>query len=587
MSISNILSLISGLAFFLYGMKIMGDGLEKVAGDKMSQIIDSVTGNLFKGVLVGAGVTAIIQSSSATTVMVVGFINAGLMTLKQSVGVIMGANIGTTITSMLISLEDVNASGLWVLNLIKPSNLAPVAVTIGVIMLMFLAKKKYNQVGEILAGFGILFIGMEMMSGSMEVLQDLPIFNQLMQTLTNPILGVLFGLILTVIIQSSSASVGMLQAAAATGCIPFQTAAAIVLGENIGTCVTALISSIGTKKDARRAAVLNVLIKTVGMLIFVIVLYGIGIGNIFPIWHNGYATKFNIAVFHLVFNIVNTVILLPFTKALVIAVKKIIPDAEGKEQNNPLDERLLATPSLALSLTSKELVKMMTVAGESVKYGYDMLIGELDMTNGELEEVEDSIDLYEASITQYLVKIVDEPISEEENALISTTFHVITDIERIGDHALNISTAVNSMKAEGLSFSEAGMKEITNMYKAVNKLVRMTLQAYENSDARLASAVQPLEDVIDYLQERLKNSHLERLAKHECSFNIGVIFLDIINNLERIADHCSNIGLAVEQVKSANNSDFDSHAYLKYVHDNKSPEYTAVYDKYIEKYAVK
>ena len=281
MSISNILSLISGLAFFLYGMKIMGDGLEKVAGDKMSQIIDSVTGNLFKGVLVGAGVTAIIQSSSATTVMVVGFINAGLMTLKQSVGVIMGANIGTTITSMLISLEDVNASGLWVLNLIKPSNLAPVAVTIGVIMLMFLAKKKYNQVGEILAGFGILFIGMEMMSGSMEVLQDLPIFNQLMQTLTNPILGVLFGLILTVIIQSSSASVGMLQAAAATGCIPFQTAAAIVLGENIGTCVTALISSIGTKKDARRAAVLNVLIKTVGMLIFVIVLYGIGIGNIF------------------------------------------------------------------------------------------------------------------------------------------------------------------------------------------------------------------------------------------------------------------------------------------------------------------
>lgn len=583
MEVSNILSLIAGLGFFLYGMKIMGDGLEKTAGDRMSSIIDSVTGNLFKGVLVGTAVTAIIQSSSATTVMVVGFINAGIMTLKQSIGVILGANIGTCITAVLVSLESIDVSKVVLLNLIKPSNIAPIAVAAGVVMLMFIKKKKYNSIGEILAGFGILFIGMDMMSGSMEDLQNMSIFTSFMQTLKNPILGVLFGTIFTMIIQSSSASIGMLQAATISGVIPFPAAVTIVLGCNIGTCITAVISSIGTKKDARRAAAMNVIIKAFGAMVFVIVLYALGVGKLLPAW-NGMADYGNIAVFHITFNCINVLLMLPFTNLLVKAVTTLIPDDNGKESDNPLDERLLATPSLALAQALKELSRMMTLAGETVRYGYDIFTGELDISNEKLEEVEESIDIDESRITQYLVKIGDEKVSEEENAVISSTFHVLTDVERIGDHAFNISVAMNEMKDNNIKFSAAAQKELTNMYKAVNKLVGMTIQAYETTDVHLATAVQPLEDVIDYLQEDLKRLHLERLAKHECTFNAGVIFLDIVNNLERIADHCSNIGLAVEQVKSDNNLEFDPHAYLKYTHDNKSDEYRAVYDKYIRRY---
>jgi len=583
MEISNILSLIAGLGFFLYGMKIMGDGLEKTAGDRMSSIIDSLTGNLFKGVLVGTIVTAIIQSSSATTVMVVGFINAGLMTLKQSVGVMLGAHIGTCVTAMLVSLEGVDASNLAFLNVVKPSNIAPVAVAAGVIMLMFIKKKRFNNVGEILAGFGILFIGMDMMSDSMKCLQDMPIFTTFMQTLTNPVLGVLFGTIMTMIIQSSSASIGMLQAATASGVIPFPAAAAIVLGCNIGTCITALISAIGAKKDARRAAVMNMLISCVGAIVFIIVLYGFSVGKLLSVW-GVMATYFNIAAFHTSFNVINTIILLPFTGLLVKAVKKIIPDDHYKEEeHNPLEERLLATPSLALSQTLKELTRMMTVAAQSVGYGYDMLNNKLTMSDEELEAVEESIDLDESRITQYLVKVSDQPMSEEENAVVSSTFHVITDVERIGDHAFNISSTVNELKENGLSFSDAARKELDNMYRAVNDLMNTTLRAYENSDAELAATVQPLEDVIDFMQDDLKRSHLERLAKHECTFNAGVAFLDIVTNLERIADHCSNIGLAVEQAKSEVYS-FDPHDHLKQLHANQSEEYTAMYDKYIAQY---
>lgn len=321
-NIAWIFNLFAGLALFLYGMKIMGEGLEKSAGNQMSQIIDRLTGNIFKGLLIGTVVTALIQSSSATTVMVVGFINAGLMTLTQSVGVILGANIGTTVTAVLISLEDINANAIWVLNLFKPSFLAPLAATAGVILLFFSNKKKYHYIGEILAGFGILFIGMDGMSDAMKFLQDSPVFASIMQSLENPILGILVGLILTMIIQSSSASVGILQAASATGLIGFSTAAAIVLGENIGTCVTAVISSVGANREAKKAAWLNVLFKTVGMLIFIIVLYVFGIGKLLPIWSR-VATKTNIAVFHIIFNIINSILMIPISGLLVRLVDRI------------------------------------------------------------------------------------------------------------------------------------------------------------------------------------------------------------------------------------------------------------------------
>ncbi len=581
MNFSWVLSLIAGLGFFMYGMKIMGDGLEKVAGDRMSKIIDNLTGSLTKGVLVGAAVTALIQSSSATTVMVVGFINAGIMTLKQAVGVIMGANIGTTITSVLISLEDIN-SKLWILNFIKPSNLAPLAIAAGILLLMFLKKKKFNNVGEILAGFGFLFIGMEMMTDAMAFLQEYEGFQTAMAHLQNPILGVLIGAAVTALIQSSSASVGILQAAAATGLLGFSGAASIILGQNIGTCVTAMLSAVGASKNAKKAAIIHLLFNIIGSIIFLIVLYAFRAGELIPFW-NKMATRQDIAGFHIAFNLINTLILLPFSNQLVWLADKILPEKEEEAPASGLEERLLSTPALALSQTMKELLKMMRKAAKSVKYGYSMLDGKLDKTNGELEEIENSIDLYESRITQYLVRIVDEPINEEENATISAMFHVITDIERIGDHAYNITTSINEMKEKEISFSKQAQHELINMYEAVNKLIGMTIDAYSSKSAVLAADVQPLEDVIDYLKDHLKKEHLDRLARHECSFNTGVYYLDIVNNLERIADHCSNIGLAVEQV-NYNSMEFDPHAHLKYVHDNKSEEYLQVYDKYIKKY---
>lgn len=578
-----ILNLVAGLGFFLYGMKIMGDGLEKAAGDRMSQIIDKLTGNLVKGVLVGTVVTALIQSSSATTVMVVGFINAGIMTLSQAVGVIMGANIGTTITSVLISLQDIN-SNLWIINIFKPDFLAPIAIAVGIVFLMFVKKKKYNNIGEILAGFGFLFVGMNMMSSAMEFLKDYKQFQILMTQLQNPILGVLVGTVLTAIIQSSSASVGILQAAAATGLLTFSSSASIILGQNIGTCVTAMMSAVGANKNAKKAAIIHLIFNILGSFIFLIVLYGFGVGKLIPIWF-GEATKTNIAGFHIAFNLINTALLLPFNKALVYIANKILPDkGDTADVSNTLEARLISTPALALSQAKRELVNMMRMASESVKYGLDILNGKYTKTAEQLDTVENAIDMYESNITQYLVRIGDESLNESENTEMSTMFHVITDVERIGDHAYNIATSVLEMKSKNIAFSDVAMKNICKMYEAVNRLVEMTIKAYEQNDIKSAISVQPLEDVIDYLKDHLKKQHLDRLAKHECTFNIGVIYLDIVNNLERIADHCSNIGLTVEQLEGENGVYFDPHAHLKYIHDNKSDEYTRVYDKYIERY---
>ena len=580
-SIAWIFNLFAGLALFLYGMKIMGEGLEKSAGNQMSQIIDRLTGNILKGLFIGTVVTALIQSSSATTVMVVGFINAGLMTLSQSVGVILGANIGTTITSVLISLEDINANAIWVLNLFKPSFLAPLAATAGVILLFFSNKKKYHYIGEILAGFGILFIGMESMSDAMEFLQDSPVFASIMQSLENPVLGILVGLILTIIIQSSSASVGILQAASATGLIGFSTAASIVLGENIGTCVTAVISSVGANREAKKAAWLNVLFKTVGMLIFILILYVFGIGKLLPVWSK-VATKTNIAVFHIIFNIINSILMIPISGLLVRLVDRLVP-LENTSDTTTLDERLLQTPTLALSQARRELLNMMQETQKSVKIGFNILSEGTTADEDMLDKLEDEIDIYESNITQYLIKVSDEPMTPEENIEISSMFHVITDIERIGDHAYNISYSVNKLHNQGNKFSDSAKNELLRMYTAVNKMADKTLQAFEERDAKLATDIQAIEDVVDLLKVQLKDSHLDRLAKHECTFEQGVVFLDIVTNLERIADHCSNIGISIEQI-TAHGTVIDPHEHLKDIHKNPSEDFQKVYEKYIDKY---
>lgn len=584
--ITNILQLVGGLAMFLYGMNTMGNGLEKAAGNKMGMIIDKLTGNLFKGLLIGTAVTALIQSSSATTVMAVGLVNSGIMSLQQSVGVVLGAHIGTTITSVLISLNSIGDK-LWVMNLFKPSTLAPVALAVGMVLLLFIKGRKTNVLGEILAGFGVLFIGMSQMSGAMSFLNGLPAFQSFIQQLSNPMLGLLTGIILTVIIQSSSASIGILQAAAAaTGCISFPTAAAMILGMNLGTCISAITSSIGASRAAKRTAVLNVMFMAGGMLIATLLLFVFGLGRYLSMW-DSFATMTNISMFHIGYNICNSIVMIFLSKPLVMLVEKIVPDKGGEEISEriavSLDDRLIATPSLALNQAHKEVVNMMRYAVEGVNACYEILTGNSKKTQEELHEIETMTDRYESTITQYLIRLSDQKLTGHESTYISTMFHVITDIERIGDHAYSMGRQIIGLNDTD-GFSKIAEHQILNMFKAVQKLLTMTIQAFETEDTRLAAAVHPLEDVVDYLEEHLKNEHLARLANKECHFETGIVFLDLVNSLERISDHCSNISLAVEQVGRREGSDFDPHKYLKHVHENKSEEYTRVYDKYIAKY---
>ncbi len=584
--LTNILQLLGGLAMFLYGMNTMGNGLEKAAGNRMGQIIDRLTGNLFKALVVGAGVTALIQSSNATLVMVVGFVNSGIMTLQQSVGVILGAHIGTTITSVIISLNSIGDK-LWILNLFKPATLAPLALAAGIVMLLFIKGRKTGVLGEILAGFGVLFIGMSQMSSAMSFLNDLPSFQSFIQQLSNPVFGILTGLLLTVIIQSSSASVGILQAAAAaTGCISFPTAAAIILGENLGSCVSALMSSMGATRAAKRAAVLNLMFMAGGMLIATVLLFVLGLGKYLTMW-NSYATMTSVSMFHIGYNICNSIVMTFLSRPMVMIVEKLIPDDEADVYEDKiavsLDERLLATPSLGLNQTYKEVANMMRLAIDNVHICYDILTGKVVKSQSELHEVEDMTDRYESAITQYLIRLTDQKLTAHESTQISSLFHIITDIERIGDHAYTMGNSLIKL-ADQSDFSDVAKHQIVNMFKAVEKLMTMTLQSFETQDVRLAAAVHPLEDVVDYLEDYLKSEHLERLANKECHFETGIIFLDIVNALKRISDHCSNISLAVEQVGGKEGIDFDPHTHLKYVHENKSDEYTRVYDKYIAKY---
>ncbi len=586
MSFANILTLLGGLAMFLYGMNTMGDGLEKVAGKKMGQIIDRLTGSLFKGLLVGAVVTAIIQSSNATLVMVVGFVNAGLMTLSQSVGVMLGAHIGTTITSVIVSLNGIGDS-LWFLQMFKPSTLAPMALAAGIVLIMFVKTNRAINVGTILAGFGILFLGMDAMSGAMNGLNQLPWFQPFMESLENPVLGILVGLVLTVVIQSSSASIGILQAAAMTGAISFPTAAAIVLGCNVGSCVSALMSSMGANTDAKKAALLNAFFMVGGMLIAAILLWVCGVGRLLPahLWVSP-ATMFNVSGFHIAFNIFNSFVMIALSKPLVALVNLIVKRGKNEEEDEyrlSLDLRLLNTPTLAINQTRREIVNMMMLSRESVNMCYKNLTGEASFGAEEVHRTESLVDRYESDITQYLMRLTDRSMTDNDSAAVTTMLHVINDTERIGDHAFIIAKALDRLK-EVHPISEKGMKQLLNMYKAVEKLMDMTVQAFDAEDVRLAAAVHPLEDVVDYLEDNLRSEHLERLSNKECNYETGIVFLDIVNSLERISAYCSNISLAVEQMNSNSAANFDPHKHLKLVHENKSEEYMRVYDKYIEKY---
>jgi len=519
----------------------MAQGLQKSAGSRMKRLLEVLTKNHFMGILVGAAVTAIIQSSSASTVMVVGFVNAGLMNLNQAVGVIMGANIGTTITSWIVS------SAEW-MKFLSPSQLAPIAIAVGVVFMIFAKKKSLRQIGEILAGFGILFLGLDMMGTAAKPLRGSKVLQDAFVILGhNPILGILAGAAVTVIIQSSSASVGILQTLAAAALVPWNAAVYIILGQNIGTCVTALMSSIGANKTAKRAAYIHLLFNVVGSVVFAIVavIYFYWIN---PVLGQTMINMTDISIVHTAFNILNTLMLFPFANGLVYLSGKLVSNMDEEEDESVLrhlDDRIIETPSFAIENAIKEVIRMGNIAEDNTRLSMESLFEKDEKKIEQVFRREKSINSLEKAITNYLIKISNSSISEEQHNYVTGLFHTINDIERVGDHAENIVELAQLHIEEGITLSDIARTELKMMFEATIECFETALRARKNNDVILAQNVLAQEDRVDQMEEELRSSHIERLAKNECSATAGVVFLDVISNLERISDHASNIAMSV------------------------------------------
>lgn len=530
---------IGGLGMFLYGMHVMAEGLQKTAGDKMKKLLGILTNNRILAVLVGAGVTAIIQSSSATTVMVVGFVNAGLLNLSQAVGVIMGANIGTTVTSWIVSMSEWGA-------FLKPEFLAPLIIGIGAFGMLFSKDEKKTEVSQIAIGFGVLFIGLSFMSGSITPYKDAPIFATAFKTLgANPILGILIGAIVTAVIQSSSASVGILQTLALNGMVTWNSAVYIMLGQNIGTCVTALLSSAGAQKNAKRAAVIHLLFNVTGAVFFGVIMFVFFLFN--KEMGNSAVNSVEISVFHTIFNIVNTVIMFPFANLLVKASEVILRGEESNSEDNieviirHLDDRILETPSFAIENTLSEIEHMGEMA---VKHIVTVKEAVLDRNAKKIKKaykIEESMDQYAELISNYLLKINKLPLTEQQNLIVSNLFYTVSDLERIGDHCDNITELVENLIKSDLAFSEKAVKGITRVFERTEEAVKKAVEARSNESKEAIDIVERDEAFIDDMEEELRKQHIKRLGKQLCNANAGIIFLDMLTNLERISDHCLNI----------------------------------------------
>lgn len=533
----TVINLFGGLGLFLYGMKMMGDGLENAAGDKLKGIFDRITSNPVKGVLTGAIVTAIIQSSSATTVMVVGFVNAGLMNLYQATAVIMGANIGTTITAQLISFQF--------------DALAPIFLAIGAMIVLFTNNKNTKQIGNIILGFGILFLGLELMKNSMSPLAESPFFSELIMKLQGKtILGVLLGVVMTAVIQSSSASTGILVALASTGALPLNVAVPILFGNNIGTCVTALISSIGTSKTAKKAALIHLLFNVIGTIIFIpLIGYLTGIVQGITPGMGAEAVKRQIANAHSIFNIINTLILMPCIKLLVYIVNKIIPGEDEHEAMGVqyIDERLLETPIIALGQTTNELVRMANKAKENLELAMDAFNNKNEESLNKVYANEKLINILEDDITKFLVKLSNTEIGEEQKNIVAAMFHVVNDIERIGDHAENIADLASEKMSKHIVFSEEATKELLSMFNYTVNALEMSIDCFKNYNKEKARTVRGVEERIDNLEKELRASHIRRLNTGVCNATVGAIFLDVISNFERIGDHAVNIAEIISE----------------------------------------
>ncbi len=581
MDLFAFLTLVGGLAIFLFGMNVMGDGLERCGGNKLKKILENVTQNPLKGILLGLGVTAIIQSSSATTVMVVGFVNSGIMKLSQSISIIMGANIGTTVTSWLLSLTGLESSNLFV-RLLKPSSFSPVLAIIGISLMMFSKNSRKKDIGSVMIGFAVLITGMDMMSGAVSGLKDNEAFTSIFTLFSNPILGILTGAILTAIIQSSSASVGILQALSTTGSVTYSNAIPIILGQNIGTCITAILSSIGTTKNARRTAVVHLLFNVIGTVSFAVLFYTIKAFIDLPFISNS-VNAVGIAVIHTIFNILATLVMLPFIKTLEKLAYIIIPDNDVKDKKQLLDERLLITPPVALSHAKNITVKMAHTSKSAIDTSLS-LIGNFDSKEADkVNSYEDAADMYEDCLGDYLVKLCRESLNASDSREVSSLLHCIGDFERISDHAVNICDVARELDEKGIVFSDAAQKEIKVMCSALSEIISLTVDAFEHSDLKKAQLVEPLEETVDYLRAKLKEGHVARLKDGECTIETGFIFSDFLINCERVSDHCSNIAACM--LETAHES-FEMHGYLSRVKEGTQNDFNIQYEYYKRKYAL-
>ncbi len=580
MDIFDVLSLIGGLCLFLFGMNVMGASLEKRAGSGLKALLGKLTTGKMAGFLTGLGVTGVIQSSSATTVMVVGFVNSGLMTLKQAINVIMGANVGTTVTAWLLSLTGIQGDNL-VVQMLKPSSFTPILALIGIVFYMGSKSSKLKDTGMILLGFATLMFGMDAMSAAVSGLQDVPEFRNILVMFSHPILGVLAGAILTGIIQSSSASVGILQALSSTGQVTFGTAIPIIMGQNIGTCVTALLSSVGTNKNARRAAIVHLCFNVIGTTVWLSVFCILN-----GIFHFGFVSQptdqLGIAVVHTIFNVLCTCLMLPASGLLEKLACKIIPDTKTEESKTELDERLMATPSIALERCRVVTGEMAADAANALKTSLRMVSSYDPEQAVRVREQEEETDHYEDSLGTYLVKLSTCSLSDEDSNEAAKLLHVIGDFERISDHAVNILESAEEIQEKHIQFSPEAEQELQVISSAVEECLELALKSFMENDLQTASKVEPLEEVIDTLRGQLRSRHVLRLQKGECTIEDGFVWSDLLTSLERVSDHCSNIaGCVIEMAHSS----LDLHEYLGGIR-TEDPQYIEDYNGYAKKYAL-
>lgn len=581
MTIFDFLTFVGGLAMFLFGMSYMGSSLEKIGGGKFESVLEKMTDNRIKGVLLGAGITAIIQSSSAVTVMAVGFVNSGIMGLHQVIGIIMGANIGTTITGWILSLTNIDSSNILI-SMFKPTSFTPILAIIGIIMFMVGKKDKVKSVGSILLGFTVLIFGMTSMTTAVEPLKDVKEFTGILTMFSNPLLGVLFGAVLTAIIQSSSASVGILQALAITGSISVSTAFPIILGQNIGTCITAILSSIGANKNAKRTAVVHLLFNVIGVSLAMALFYGLNAFFKFS-FYNETANAASIAVIHTLFNVFATVVLFPFATQIEKLACVLVPESKKEKNTALIDEKFLMSPSYALDKVKERCDKMGTLAQENVELCLDILKKYSHNKDEIISKNEKQLDKYEDELETYLVKISSMDLSNYDSIRLSKLSHSISNFERIGDYGTNILKIKRRMHDKNIHFTQDANAELNVMAKAVKEIVEKSISAFIADDIDAAREIEPLEQVIDNLKNELRARHAKRLQNNECTIENGMIFFDIINSYERIADHCSNLAVCIIELSKGS---YQTHAYLKSVKSSSNKSFMELFEEYLKKYKV-